>query len=106
LFRLHPVIAGGLFQPFRRQLVEPGLRQPFGSRRLFAEILDPAHCHTLVIGQFEAKPFVPLPARVWLMRRKFRARGHNPGENASHKQAGAWTTHDDSGKIAEVTKMK
>jgi hypothetical protein len=30
----------------------------------------------------------------------------NPGENASHKQAGAWTTQDDNGKIAEVTKMK
>ena len=33
LFRLPPVVPGGLFQPFRRQTIESALRQPFGSRR-------------------------------------------------------------------------
>jgi hypothetical protein len=81
LFRLLTEIPCRLFEPFRRQGIETALRQPFGSRRLLAEILNPAHGHILTLGQFEAKPFVPGLASVWLMGRKIRAEDHKEREH-------------------------
>jgi hypothetical protein len=68
-FRLRAEFPGSLLQPFRRQGIESALRQPLGSRRLLAEILNPAHGCVLTFTQFEAKPFVPGLASLWLMGR-------------------------------------
>jgi hypothetical protein len=86
LFRLLPEVPCRLFEPFRRQGIETALRQPFGSRRLLAEILNPAHGHILTLGQFEAKPFVPGLASVWLMGRKIPCRGSQRARHFSVKE--------------------
>lgn len=89
LFRLDPEIPRCLFQPFRRKPIEAALRQPFGSRCLLAEMFNFAHGHVLISIQFEAKPFVPGLASVWLMG------GKNPC-------AGSQTTRHDSVKEEPV----